>query len=102
MALGAITVVSKFQAPGPINIDEITLAGDGAYVAGGTAGFQALVRTALAKGAVTILHVITKDAGGQTVTYTASTDKLKVFDGTSEHANANLSAITMRLIVVSK
>lgn len=101
MALGAITVVSKSQVPGPLNVDEISFAGDGAYAAGGTAGFQALVRTALGKGAVRIVGLISKDSGGKTPTYDPVTDKLKVYAGTSEQANGDVSATTFRIVVLS-
>ena len=102
MALGTITVVDKSQISGTLNNDEITFLGDSAYVAGGTVGFQALVRKALGKGNVTILYVVTQDSAGQTAYYDVVNDKLKVFNGTAEHANGDLSAITFRLVVVSK
>lgn len=111
MALGTITVVRKTQIPGPLNYDEISFAGDGAYPTNGTPGFQALVRTALGKGNVTILHVIPAECGGYIPFYDVAADKLKVIysdnnnaaDGPLiENATANLSGTTFKLTVVSK
>lgn len=111
MAIGTITVVSKTQIPGPLNIDQISFAGDAAYGAGGTAAFQASVRAALGKGNVTILHIIPVDCGGYVPMYDTATDKLKVMysdnnnasDGPLiENATANISATTFKLMVVSK
>ena len=110
MALGTITAVAKSQVSG-LNHDRIAFAGDGAYPAGGTPGFQALVRTALAKGNVTILQVLAEDTGGYPVAYDVTNDKLKVFYGDNnnaadgpliENATANLSAVTFKLLVISK
>lgn len=111
MAIGAITVVSKSQIPGPLNIDQISFAGDAAYPSGGTPGFQALVRTALGKGNVTISHVIPVDCGGYVPEYDTAADKLKLLYGDNnnaadgplvENATADLHTTTFKLIVVSK
>jgi hypothetical protein len=102
MALGTITVLEKSQVTGVLNHDEIVFTGDTAYPAGGTVGFQALVRTALNKGNITILNVITADSGGQQAVYDQVADKLKIYNGASEHATGDLSAITFRLMIVSK
>jgi hypothetical protein len=111
MALGTITVVSKTQVPGPLNLDQISFAGDGAYPANGTPGFQALVRAALGKGNVTILHVVPMECGGYVPFYDAAADKLKVLYGDNnnaadgpliENATANLSGTTFKLVVISK
>lgn len=111
MAIGAITVVNKTQITGPLNVDQISFAGDGAYPANGTPGFQALVRTALGKGNVTILYVIAQDCGGYLPVYDNVADKLKVYyadnnnaaDGPLiENATANLSGSTFKITVLSK
>lgn len=111
MAIGAITVINKSQMPGPLNIDEVSFAGDGAYPAGGTAGFQAIIRAALQKGNVTLLFVVPMDAGGYVPFYDVANDKLKVMysdnnnaaDGPLiENATANLSGVTFRMKVLSK
>jgi hypothetical protein len=111
MAIGAITVVSKTQVTGPLNVDQISFAGDGAYPANGTPGFQALVRAALGKGNVTILYLIPQDCGGYIPVYDNVADKLKVYysdnnnaaDGPMiENATANLSGQTFKITVLSK
>lgn len=111
MAIGAITVVRKSQVTGPVNYDEISFAGDGAYPANGTAAFQAAVRAALGKGNVTILYVVPQDCGGYVPVYDNVADKLKVYyadnnnaaDGPLiENATANLSGTTFKLVIVSK
>lgn len=102
MALGTITVLSKQQISGTLNHDEIVFQGDATYPAGGTPGFQATMRQVLNKGNVTVMHVISQDSAGQSAVYDPVADKLKVYNGTSEHAAGDLSAITFRLVVVSK
>lgn len=111
MAIGAITVINKTQVTGVLNVDQISFAGDGAYPANGTPGFQALVRAALGKGNVTIIQVIPQECGGYVPLYDNTADKLKVYyadnnnaaDGPLiENATANLSAQTFKLTVISK
>lgn len=111
MAIGAITVINKTQVTGVLNVDQIAFAGDGAYPANGTPGFQALVRAALGKGNVTIIHVVPQDCGGYLPVYDNVADKLKVFYGDNnnaadgplvENATANLSATTFKVVVLSK
>lgn len=111
MAIGAITVVRKTQVPGPLNFDEISFAGDATYPSNGTPGFQALVRAALGKGNVTILHVVAQDCGGYIPVYDTVADKLKVYyadnnnasDGPLiENATADIHTTTFKVVVVSK
>jgi hypothetical protein len=111
MAIGAITVLNKMQISGTLNHDLISFAGDGTYPANGSPGFQAAVRAALGKGNVTVMYVVPQDCGGYFPVYDSAGDKLKVFysdnnnaaDGPMiENAAGNLSAITFKLIVVSK
>jgi hypothetical protein len=111
MAIGAITVVSKSQVPGPLNVDQIAFAGDGAYPSAGTPGFLALVRAALGKGNITILNVVAQECGGYQIVYDGVADKLKVLyidnnnaaDGPMiENATANLSGVTFNLLILSK
>lgn len=102
MALGAITVISKAQHAG-LNHDVVSFNGDSAYAAGGTAGFTALVRTALKKGNVQILYVLADGgAGGKTPVFDGFNDKLKVYNGTSEQGAGDLSGTAFRLVVVSQ
>lgn len=101
MAIGTITVLDKSQISGTLNNDEILFAGDATYPAGGTPGFQQLVRKALGKGNVTILYVVPQAGQALQPWYDNDNDKLKVFNGTSE-ASGSLSATTFRVVVVSK
>lgn len=102
MALGSITVLDKHQISGTLNHDEITFNGDGAYPAGGTPGFQDLVRKALGKGNVTIINVDTQDSAGFTAAYDALNDKLKIFTGAGAEASGNLGSTVFRIVVISK
>jgi hypothetical protein len=110
MAIGTITVTAKSQVSG-LNLDRISFAGDGAYSAGGTPGFQALVRAALGKGNVTLLAVTAEASGGYMVQYDTTNDKLKIYQGDNdnsadapaiENATANLSGVTFKLLAISK
>jgi hypothetical protein len=101
MAIGTITVLDKSQISGTLNHDEIVFAGDNAYPAGGSPGFQARVRAVLGKGNVTVLDVRTQSGGGKTVYYDRVNDKLQVFTGTSE-SSGDLSGTAFRIVVVSK
>ncbi len=105
MALGTPTVLELSAGDGPLRTDLISFAGDGAYVAGGTAAFQLYVRNALkalTKANVEVLAVIPQDCGGKTPCYDKAADKLKVYDGTTEQANGSLSATTFHVLVLSK
>jgi len=112
MAIGAITVLEKSSADGPFHVDLLSFAADGAYPTGGTAAFQAAVRTALAKGAVELVAVVPQDCGGYTVCYDKANDKLKVYyndydavaDGPDiQVPNAtNLAAVTFVVMAISK
>lgn len=91
----------------PVWIDTVALAGDGAYPAGGTPGFQALFRQA-AKSTRTVLGVVAQDCGGYLVSYDPVHDKLKVWRGPGalsgvlgENSTANLSGVTFNLLVFS-
>jgi hypothetical protein len=111
MALGTIVVDNKTETPsGPVRFDQIHFPGDGAYGAGGTVGFQALVRTKLGVGNVEILTIIPGDCGGYVPVYDKANDKLKVFEGNydaadgplQETATANLSGVTFNVTVISR
>jgi hypothetical protein len=82
MALGAMThdATHSAEAYALARRSYLSFAGDGAYGAGGSAGFEALVRTALGK-AVTVLsfEADLSVCGGYVVTYDKTNDKLKVF-----------------------
>lgn len=112
MALGTMTLASGAgKSPSaPMRMDLISFAGDGAYGAGGTAGFQALVRTLLGQN-VEVMGVIGQDCGGYIPIYDKANDKLKVYEGDydpaavgplTENATANLSGVTFNVLVLSK
>lgn len=110
MAIGTITaVVDVGQKGGPIIADLISFLGDGAYAAGGTPGFEALVRAALGRGDVDVIAVVGQDCGGYVPVYDRANDKLKVYEQTDtattpliETATANLSGTTFSVLVLSK
>lgn len=103
MALGTITILEVSAGDGPLRADLVQFAGDGAYPTGGTANFQALLRTALGKGHVEIIGVITQNSGGKQLAYDKANDKLIVYSGASEVANASdQSGTTFRAVVLSK
>jgi hypothetical protein len=112
MALGAITVVESAVADGPVRMDLLSFAADGAYPTGGSAGFQAAVRAALNKGNLEIVGVIPQDCGGYSVTYDKAADKLKVYTNDNDNvadgpgvqvANAaNLGGVTFKVLVLTK
>jgi hypothetical protein len=109
MALGTMVVVEKSASLGPVRYDEIAVPGDGAYPAGGTPGFTALVRTALAVGSVEIIGLMPGDCGGYHAVYDKANDKLKVYRNGAINvpqvevtAATDLSATTFRMVVVSK
>jgi hypothetical protein len=108
MALGAITKVKKVgQKPSaPTFCDLITFPGDGAYPAGGTPGFLALLQAAFGQ-ARTIIAVIDQTDPGvglNFVEYDHTNDKLFMRVRTTgvESAVANQSAITYRVMVISQ
>lgn len=110
MAIGAITAGNGVgQNAGPISLELISFTGDASYPAGGTTGFQALVRAAVGKGDLTILAAWGQDAGGFTPVYDKAADKLKVFrtgavNAAQEEvpATTNLSATTFNVMVLSQ
>lgn len=112
MALGAITIDKSAGgvASAPVFADVMHFAGDGAYAAGGTAGFQAAVRAKFGDSRE-VLAVIGQDCGGYVPVYDKANDKLKVYDGDFDPAAvaplketivANLSGVTFNVIVLSK
>ncbi len=106
MALGAMTNDKEHLSnPGPMGLARLSFAGDGAYPTGGTAGFQALVRTLLKKPGLEVIDVISGDCGDNLVHYDKANDKLKqrVISTGAEAANAsNQSGVTLRCTVLYK
>lgn len=111
MAIGAITVLKKADAFGEMNADLVSFAGDGAYPTGGTA-IEAALRTALSKGTVDVFAVIPQDCGGYWPVWDEANNKLKVYyhdydavadgPGIEVPNTTNLSAVTFKLVVISK
>jgi len=93
MALGTITVTSQTvkAASAPIQAVLLSFPGDGAYPTGGTTGFRALVRAALAR-QVNIIGVFMADkCGGYIPLYDVANDTLMVLQGDySESADGPL------------
>lgn len=108
MALGTITKVLKGgQKPSaPQYADLITVVGDSAYAAGGTAGFLAAFQKAMSGQARTILGVIgcSQPNTVSELEYDFTNDKLfaRVRATQAESAVTDQSAVTYRLLVLSE
>lgn len=112
MALGAITVSERVDIGGFARMDLLSFAGDGSYPTGGTAAFQAAVRTALGVGNLEVVGVIPQDCGGYNAIYDKAADKLKVYYGDNDNSadgpqvqvpnTTSLSGVTFRVLVLSK
>lgn len=111
MALGAITKVISHGERGsdPIFLVLLSIVGDGAYASGGTAAFEASVRTVAGMKDVDVLGVMPQDCGGYIPVYDRTADKLKVYEQTDaatspliETATSDLSGTTFEMIVVCR
>jgi hypothetical protein len=112
MAFGtpATLAAEHGQAPGtPSFFIRVSFPGDGAYSAGGTAGFQTFLRAAVDGRAVEIIDIIPGDCGGYIPVYDKTNDKLKVYEQTDtatspliETVTADLSGTTFNLTAVCK
>lgn len=110
MAIGMITVGEQTPTNGPQGMDMVSFPGDASYPTGGTAAFQASIRTALDKGNVNIVAIVPQDCGGYSPVYDNANDKLKVYHGDSDGVadgpmvqvpNAtNLGAVTFNMLVI--
>lgn len=105
MAIGTVTVANRVNH-GYVKVlyDVISFPGDGAYPTGGTAAFEASVRTAVGRGALDIVAVVALDCGIYSPVYDYTNDKLKVrTEALAEVANTtDLSGTTFRILVISK
>lgn len=105
MALGTITSVTAGAgaAPSaPVFHEQITVVGDDNYAAGGTAGFEALVASALGKESIELLYVVNENQGATYLAYyDKSEDKLMLRE-TDEGAepSGDVSGTTLNLWVV--
>lgn len=103
MALGTMTKVADLHkmASAPAGYLQMTFAGDGSYPTGGTANFEASVRTACGK-AVDVLFVIKcADSGIYTPIYDKAADKLFVEDdeGVEVSNGVDLSGTSFKILV---
>lgn len=106
MALGTLTLVSAaVRGPSdPVFTDVVTVVGDNSYPTGGSTGMLAKIRAAM-KDQREILTVIDAAApGGRRCAYDQANEKLMVFGTTGAEiaATTDLSAVTFRLVVLSK
>jgi hypothetical protein len=112
MAFGtpATLVTEHGQQPGaPSFFVRISFPGDGAYVAGGTVGFEAFMQAAVGGRALEIVGIIAEDCGGYVPVYDKTNDKLKVYEQTNvatspliETVTADLSLTTFNVICICK
>jgi len=117
MAIGAITIESVRETRDGGQEILMSFAGDGAYVAGGTADFNDSVREAIKLAAaaasdsnvrgeeqVAVMYVVPVTAGVYVPSYDYAADKLFVYDNSTdaESVVANMSATTFRLVAVCK
>ena len=105
MALGTITAGThqRKSAFSPLDVVQLTFAGESSYVKGtGTAGFQALVRTALSQ-TVNVIGIIQSGITTKYIPiYDKTNDALKLIDMNTadEAANASYSAHTFNIMVL--
>jgi len=107
MALGSLTRAAQAgQKEGPLFHDLVTLVGDAAYPAGGSAGFLAKYQALTGRSGATILAVIDQSQPGtlSKLEYDHTNDKLfaRVRTTGVESAVSDQSAVTYRLLVIAK
>lgn len=105
MALGALAVVEKVSAVGPLFCIRATVLGDGAYAAGGSTGLLSKLRVALSAPLLNIVSV-TGQSDPATVSeleYDHTNEKLfaRVRATGVESAVADQSAISYQLCIVA-
>ena len=103
MALGTATVVGQYKksASAPLDVVQLSFAGDTAYPEGGTTEFQAYVRAALGRD-VSVAGVIKAAATGvYTPIYDVANDTLYVEDqdGVQVVTDTDLQATTFSFLV---
>jgi hypothetical protein len=111
MALGTATVVKRSEAggSGTLRADVLQFLGDSTYLtaSGGTPDFQAYVRDAVGRGALTIVGVIGGETGGYVVAYDVVNDGLRLYEAGAdaapldEVADGDQSGITVQVTVLS-
>ncbi len=105
MSLGALAIVEKVSAVGPVFHMRCSLLGDGAYSSGGSTGLLAKVKAALNDDQVNIIAVIGESdpATDDELEYDHANEKLfaRVRTTGVESAVANQAAITYHLYIVA-
>lgn len=103
MALGALTIVERVDAVGPVFHFRVNLVGDGAYPAGGSTGLLAALRAATGMPNLNIISV--KDEGilADAAEYDHANEKLfiRVKATGVESAVGNQAGVTYRLYIVA-
>lgn len=106
MSLGALALVDKADAVGPVFTDEVTLVGDGDYPTGGSTGLLAKFQAARGQHHTIVAAQPYGSGGGDyKCEYNPATDALLVrliSTGAEVAAHTNLSGVTFGLIVTSK
>jgi hypothetical protein len=103
MALANLAVNEAAAGDGPIFMDRIEFDGDDAYVAGGTADFEAAYQ-ALVGANRTIVAVLDANIGNEVLQYDHANDKLMVrlLSTGAEVGNGDLSGTKYHCTIVSK
>jgi hypothetical protein len=105
MALGTITITARAtsKAADTVYFDEISVPGDSAYSAGGSA-FDAAFQTKMGDSRQPLAVIDIGGVAGYYAVYVQATGKLMVFVRTTgvENATADISAQTFKLLVISK
>ncbi len=111
MALGTLTQTAVTRTPlTGLHALELSFAGDGAYPAGGTAAFQAYVRAKTLDSCEVLAVIPIGFCGGYVPVYDKANDKLMMLESDNggadgplqESTTANLSGVTLKLLVLVK
>jgi hypothetical protein len=115
MSLGVLALPvpspnAGFSASEPLFVEEITMVGDAAYATGGTLGLQAAYQAlGTMQSGRTIAAVLPVDTYGYSIAWDSTLSKVKVYwpngtgvPGVEVPAATNLSAVTFKLLIVSR
>jgi hypothetical protein len=104
MTIGAVTIVDRAAAQGPIFYDRITVVGDDAYPAGGSLDFVAAFQLAIASTREVVGILADDDNGNILLQFVGSTGGLlaRLISTGVESAVADQSGTTYKLTVISK
>lgn len=104
MAIGTIALLAQAQGVGPVFIDTVKFAGDGAYPTGGTVDFEGSLRTRVGDNRE-VMSVEPGPCGLYVPVYDKENDKLKVFvrtTGVEVGNGVDLSGTFFVMTVTSK